>query len=74
MSESEKAIRVIPFSGKNKDWNMWSKKFLARAKRCGYREVLNGVKISDKKKEKMNDDTYADLILAMICEVAFGLC
>ena len=73
MSESERAIRVIPFSGKNKDWNMWSKKFLARAKRCGYRDVLNGVKIEDtKKKEKMNDDAYADLILAMSCEVAFG--
>ena len=73
MSESERAIRVIPFSGKNKDWNMWSKKFLARAKRCGYRDVLNGVKIDDeKKKEKMNDDAYADLILAMSCEVASG--
>ena len=52
---------------------MWSKKFLARAKKLGYRDILNGVKVENKeKKEAMNDNAYADLMLAMSCEVAFG--
>ena len=72
-SEAERAIRVIPFSGKREAWNMWSKKFLARAKKLGYRDILNGVKVENKeKKVVMNDNAYADLMLAMSCEVAFG--
>jgi len=39
---SDKAIRIIPFSGKQQDWRMWSKKFLARALMKGYKEVLLG--------------------------------
>ena len=72
-SESEKAIRVLPFSGKKQDWNMWSKKFLARAKKLGYREILKAENLIDKdKKPIMNDNAYSDLLLAMNCEVAFG--
>ena len=72
-SEGERAIRVIPFNGKKEAWNMWSKKFLARAKKLGYRDILNGVKVdSEEKREVMNDNAYSDLMLAMNCEVAFG--
>ena len=52
---------------------MWSKKFLARSKRCRYKDIIDGKNIQDKeKKAKLNDEAYADLILAMSCKVAFG--
>ncbi len=38
--EITKVIRILPFSGKQSDWRMWSKKFLARAKIQGYKDVL----------------------------------
>ena len=42
-------IKVIPFSGKAVDWPVWSEKFLARARRKGYKKILLG-------KEKDPDD------------------
>lgn len=36
------SIRVIPFSGKSVDWPVWSEKFLARARRKGYKKILLG--------------------------------
>ena len=43
MSDSqEKSIRVIEFSGKSSDWKIWSRKFLARANRKGYKKLLLG--------------------------------
>ena len=38
----EKSIRVIEFSGKPSDWKIWSRKFLARANRKGYKALLEG--------------------------------
>jgi gag-polypeptide of LTR copia-type len=35
-------IRVIPFYGKNEEWPTWSKKFLAKARRYGFKDVLLG--------------------------------
>ena len=69
---SETTIRVIPFNGKREQWNMWIKKFLARAKRCGYKGIIDGEDMNKEKKVKLNDEAYADLILAMSCKVAFG--
>ena len=37
-----KSIRVIEFSGRTTDWEGWSEKFLARAKRKGYKKLLIG--------------------------------
>ena len=37
---SEKAIRVISFSGKRNDWRQWSRKFLVVAKKRKYKQVL----------------------------------
>ena len=54
-TESEKAIRVLPFSGKREEWNMWSKKFLARAKKLGYRHILKGDKSDEEKRLVLND-------------------
>lgn len=42
MSTEEKSIRIIEFSGKQGDWDGWSEKFLARAKRKGYKKLLLG--------------------------------
>ena len=36
------SIKIIPFSGKSVDWPVWSEKFLARARRKGYKKILIG--------------------------------
>ena len=43
MTDSTASIKIIPFSGKKADWPVWSEKFLARAKRRGYRDHLLGI-------------------------------
>ena len=66
MSEDQteviKAIRVLTFSSKQKDWDEWSQKFLSMAAERGYREIME-----DKERlpgeslnieEKENDGTY----------------
>ena len=40
--ENVSSIKVIPFSGKAVDWPVWSEKFLARARRKGYKKILLG--------------------------------
>jgi gag-polypeptide of LTR copia-type/Zinc knuckle len=35
-------IRVIPFCGNGDEWPIWSEKFLAKAKRYGFKDVLLG--------------------------------
>ena len=83
MSETgdEKTIRVISFSGKKSDWPIWEEKFLARAARKRYKDVLLGKmeipKSTDeftatttegKKKAEikdLNELAYQDLILSI---------
>ena len=36
------SIKVIPFSGNAIDWPVWSEKFLARARRKGYKKIFLG--------------------------------
>ena len=51
---------------------MWSKKFLARAKKLGYRHILKGdISNDEEKKLVLNNNAYSDLLLAMNCVVAF---
>ena len=38
----EKSIRIIEFTGEKSDWRIWSRKFLARANRKGYKDVIVG--------------------------------
>ena len=41
MSNTEKeSICIKAFSGKHDEWQVWSAKFLARARRKGYKEIL----------------------------------
>ena len=78
MSNTEiKAIRVLEFSGKKSDWEGWSEKFLARAKRKGYKQLLLGkVKVPTeseitcgesvvKKREEFNEEAFEDIILSI---------
>ena len=42
MTDTTASIKIIPFSGKKTDWSSWKEKFLARARRRGYKELLEG--------------------------------
>mmetsp|Transcript_11032 Transcript_11032/g.16141 ORF Transcript_11032/g.16141 Transcript_11032/m.16141 type:complete len:162 (+) Transcript_11032:416-901(+) len=52
-SLKQKSIKVIEFSGKEKDWKIWSRKFLAQANRKGYKNLLTG-------KEKIPSESAYD--------------
>ena len=47
----EWSIRVLPFSGKTSDWKIWSRNFLARANRKGYKDLLLGKEAIPKESE-----------------------
>jgi hypothetical protein len=55
MTETTVSIRVISFSGKFEDWPYWSVKFLTRAHRKGYRDVLLGYEVTPSDDEKPVD-------------------
>ena len=82
--QEEKSIRVLTFSGKDEDWDMWSKKFLAMAQRKKYKDILTGkmniakedatlTNEDEKKAREANEKAYSDLILSCTDEVSFGL-
>jgi len=50
----EKSLKVIAFSGKQDDWKFWEVKFLARARRKGFREILLGKETIPKDDEKFD--------------------
>ncbi len=76
MSE-EKAIRIIPFSGKKTDWRQWSRKFLAVAYRRGFKGYLDGTSAitstSNEDEIQKNAQAYNEMLLAMTDDVSFGL-
>jgi hypothetical protein len=41
-SHGETTIKVVLFSGKTADWTTWEERFLAQAKRRGYKDLLIG--------------------------------
>ena len=82
--QEEKSIHVLTFSGKDEDWDMWSKKFLAMAQHKKYKNVLTGktnipkedatlTDNDEKKAREANEKAYSDLILSRTDEVSFGL-
>ena len=82
--QEEKSICVLTFSGKDEDWDMWSKKFLAMAQRKKYKDILTGktnipkedatlTNEDEKKAREANEKAYSDLILSCTDEVSFGL-
>ena len=44
MSENDKSIDRVIFSGQQDDWRMWMAQFLAMADHKGYADVLDGTK------------------------------
>ena len=56
---NEKTIKVIEFSGKKKDWDFWEEKFIARASRRGYKEVLTCKPTEIPKDSEVLDPTKA---------------
>jgi len=86
MDESDKTtIKIAPFTGKQSDWSVWREKFMARAKRKGYKETLLGKTVvpaesdsltaADKTKlaaRKANNTAYEDLLLLIDGEQASG--
>ena len=81
-------IRVIRFSGSKEGWPVWEEKFLARARRSGYKEVLKGTmyipiasdvidEATDEGKRELkarnaNDYAFEDLILSINGETRVG--
>ena len=78
----ENSIRIIPLNGERYKFRMWSGRFLARAGRLGYDNILIGtVKTpSDNAEEntkeddilkQLNKNAYKDLVLAQDETVCF---
>ena len=81
-------IRVIPFCGKSEEWPIWSEKFLAKAKRYGFKDLLLGKlsipksdevfdEVSDEGKKKakiieLNEIAYTELILSIDVKTSSG--
>jgi hypothetical protein len=49
-------IRVIPFCGKADEWPIWNEKFMAKAKRYGFKDVLTGKLSIPKADEEFDKD------------------
>jgi len=58
----EKSLKVIVFSGKQDDWRFWEVKFLVRARRKGFRELLLGKKTIPTDSEVLSETVPAEKI------------
>jgi hypothetical protein len=81
-------IRMIPFCGKVEGWPIWSERFLVKAKRCDFKDLLLGKlsviyvdeeidKTSDIVKKKsmiieLNEIKYIELILSIDVKASSG--
>jgi hypothetical protein len=63
-----KTIRLIPFCGKVDEWPIWSEKFLAKAKRYGFKDLLLG-KLSIPKLY----DVFDEMKVIELNETAFNI-
>jgi hypothetical protein len=81
-------MRVISFCGKDDEWPIWGEKFLPKAKRYGFKDLLL-VKLSISKAEdkfdevsdigkkmartiKLNEIAYTELILSVDVKASYG--
>jgi hypothetical protein len=81
-------IKVIPFCGKVDEWTIWREKFLAKAKRYGFKDLLLGKlsipkvddvfdAISEEGKKmikviELNEIAYIELILSIDVKASNG--
>ncbi len=55
MSDSDdRAIRVIVFNGEPEEWSYWEEKFLVRASKKGFKDVLTGIVEAPDDSETLN--------------------
>ena len=85
--DKTESIRTLPFSGKAEDYNMWSKQFMALARRKQYKDALIGKLQVPKESETLdpnkqqdeikareaNEKAYGDLLLSCTDEVSFSI-
>ena len=69
MSGEQSTIRIIPFSGKDQDWNRWSKTFLAFSASKGYKDEL----IKESTDANKCQQAYNDLLLSCQDDITFGI-
>ena len=83
-----KSIKIISFSGKQSDWQIWSLKFLMNSSTRGYRGILEGKEVvpmdatvinpaTDEGKKQLklwekNREAYNALVLSCNDEVSLG--
>jgi hypothetical protein len=68
-------IRVIPFCGNADEWPIWSEKFLAKAKRCGFKDLLLGKLLIPKEDESFDELSHMGKKMSRIIklnEVAYN--
>ena len=58
----EESIKVIPLSGKSAEYSTWAVKFMARAKRRGYKSLLKGDETVPTKDE-LDDSNVTEAVL-----------
>ena len=79
----ELSLRYLPFKGKREEWEMWSAKFLSKARKKKYQNLITANKpiefddpdnktTEELAKEKLNDEAYDDLITSMEDKIAFS--
>ena len=61
MTEELKIGKVIIFSGKKVEWPLWSEKFLARANRKGYKDILVGTETVPDDNEDISLETDQEI-------------
>ena len=73
--EKIKTIRVLQFTGKEEDWNRWSKTFMATAAVKGYRIALIGPAAGEEAllTTEINLKAYNDLLLSCQDDITFGM-
>jgi hypothetical protein len=81
-------IRVIPFCGKVDEWPIWCKKFLSKAKRFGFKDLLLGrlaiprldeefdnlseIGMEKSRIIKLNEIAYTELIISIDVKTSSG--
>ena len=62
MDVKEVNFKHLPFDGKKENWLMWSEKFLAKAKKKGYKKIILGDKTIPADSETLDESKSADKI------------
>ncbi len=70
---SQVIIRVLPFLGKESEWRMCSRKFIATSVARGYKDVLEPADPAKDADPEQNSKSYNDPMLSINNETTFGI-